>query len=176
MTFQEKVLARSRAKKRGKESRVFRRAFLIILLIFVGYVTWDTFHPAPVLAPTLDISVVSPDPPPQDLSVNGERWKVWAYDYDARNLTGGRMAETYCDQREIFYDAKRIPSKEMFRETMWHEIIHAGFCKRASAKDTNWSDFTHDSPEHAGVYQLGMFLPGFVHDNPEFMKWAEDWK
>jgi hypothetical protein len=42
--------------------------------------------------------------------------------------------------------------------------------------DANWAADVHDHAEHEIVYEAGMFLPGFVHDNPEFMKWAEDWK
>ena len=40
----------------------------------------------------------------------------------------------------------------------------------------NWSEYVRDYGEHEIVYEAGMFLPGFVHDNPEFMKWAEHWE
>ena len=33
-----------------------------------------------------------------------------------------------------------------------------------------------DSPGHRKIYAEADFLANYVHDNPEFMKWAEDWK
>ena len=181
MTFQEKVLARSRAAKKVKTRQSvseFLFAFLLVILLGVGgWRVWAALHPGADSATKMDAAVVSDDPPPTDLLINGEAWKVWAFDYDdAPEVPRTRQAQTECERRDIFYDAKRIHSRADFRATLWHEIVHAGFCQAKSAKQANWAAYTKDAPEHGGVYQLGMFLPGFVHDNPEFMKWAEDWK
>jgi len=113
------------------------------------------------------------DPPPSYLLINGERWYVYPSDYSQNeHHTDG---ETSCTQRYIWFDSSER-NRTQLREIMWHEIFHASYCYQGNRMKANWSQYVHDYGEHEIVYEAGMFLPGFVHDNPEFMKWAEEWK
>ena len=53
--------------------------------------------------------------------------------------------------------------------------MHASHCGKERPDKANWK-WGVDSKEHGVIYELGMSTTQFVHDNPEFMKWAEDWK
>ena len=124
-------------------------------------------------------TVVSLASPPSYVQIKGERWSVYDYDFNKlSSLSPSAMAFTDCAGRNIWYDPTRIRNAPEYRETMWHEVVHAEHCNVTadSLDGAGWEPLTHDLPEHAGVYELGMFLPGFVHDNPDFMKWAEDWE
>ena len=179
MTFQEKVLTRVRVERHDRITNRFAAGVLLaIVLIWGNVLAHDLYllHKPPQVVSTDDKSA-APDPPPTDITVNGERWQIYSFSYDRRpDIDKFRMGQTVCASRDIFYDGSRIPTKAMLRETIWHEVVHAAHCKSGKTDGANWGLFTHDSPEHASVYELGMFLPGFVHDNPEFMKWAEEWK
>lgn len=115
------------------------------------------------------------DPPPDYLNINGERWAVLPYDFP-KDTTGYSEADgaSDCPRRLIWYTTEKRTSAEI-REDLWHEIGHASLCNQGSTRAANWSGFV-DGTEHQVVYPFGMFMPSFVHDNPEFMKWAEDWK
>lgn len=163
---------------RGKSGAFFRILFVILLCLGSGVFGHIICVPTPVGESST--AYQTPEwrkmAPPQYLLINGEQWSVWPYGLEEFSPKNGRtMAMTSCEQRAIWYDPVET-SPAALREHMWHEIIHAGFCKKQSVEKTSWFSFTQDSKEHLQVYELGMFLPGFVHDNPEFMKWAENWQ
>ena len=126
----------------------------------------------PTTPPEKKTELVSPyslDMPPNQLSINGESWRVQVFpSYD------GLAGKTECDRRIIWYDLDQT-SKEDYRDTLWHEIVHAEQCKEKNTDKANWAALA-DSKDHRRVFELAQFLAPFVHDNPEFMKWAEDWK
>lgn len=111
--------------------------------------------------------------PPDVLNINGERWRVEPYQLHTGDF-GGLIGLTNCEKRMIWYDTGSM-TKYLFRETMWHEIMHASHCGKERPDKANWK-WGIDSKEHGIIYELGMSTTQFVHDNPEFMKWAEDWK
>lgn len=185
MTFQEKALAMGRSRKTAPKPKGWLDLlppvlFLVTVITMTAFAMWVHFHPSPqeTAWPSTSSKGTASDPPPQNLIINGERWQIYSYDYVSNPAFGKRAGQTECGSRNIFYDVQRIQSKAYLREAIWHEIVHAGHCNEEKNKDAvaNWREFTNDMPEHNSVYELGMFLPGFVHDNPEFMKWAEEWK
>lgn len=156
----------------------FMEFFLgLVLGVFVATIGYEEFHQTP----SGGIEISSPstvlEAPPKYLLINGERWYLVAYDFskDPKYAKTGIDGETDCDRRDIWYDSEE-KQRPHLREIMWHEIFHASYCYQGSRMKANWSAYVHDSAEHEIVYEAGMFLPGFVHDNPEFMQWAEDWK
>lgn len=115
------------------------------------------------------VSPYSLDQPPNQLSINGESWQVQVFpSYE------GFAGKTECERRIIWYDLDQS-SKEDYRDPLWHEIIHAERCKEKNTDKANWAALA-DSKDHRRVFELAQFLAPFVHDNPEFMKWAENWK
>ena len=160
-----------------KKFWVFVMAFAFGIL--AGFSIY-AYHYSKIPAPARVVAKL--EPPPDYLDIKGERWDIWDRDLspDPRNQDGSHVqAATYCSERVIRYDSSTISTEAEYREAIWHEIIHAEHCGAPtpdSIEASNWGSYTHDLPEHAVVYELGMFLPGFVHDNPDFMKWAEDWK
>ena len=106
--------------------------------------------------------------------ISGERWHVDWYGFPTEDgWVQGTEGVTYCESRDIFY--RPIDSPSRLRENLWHEVMHASLCGKRSPKKANWYANV-DSPEHESVYDLGMFLSSFVRDNPDFVKWSEDWK
>ena len=127
---------------------------------------------------TISVGAKSKDAPPDYLTIKGERWMVYSYDFAhlmPRPDGAITRATTSCEKRIIWYDSNPITSAE-FRTNLWHEVVHAGFCNKPDVKKANWYPYATDLKEHEQVYELGMFMSDFAHDNPEFMKWAEDWK
>lgn len=170
-TFQEKAL---KNRKPEKDYSLYVLGVLFLILMGILYsLTWGSIS-------SNRKTDESSDSPPRNITVNGERWQVVSFAYDSdKRFDDKRAGQTECAGRFIFYDPSRAPEKALLREVIWHEVVHAGHCKledKNSVKHANWAAYAHDMPEHNSVYELGMFLPGFVHDNPEFMKWAEDWK
>jgi hypothetical protein len=137
----------------------------------LGYIVGVADHRVPATASGYS----SEYSPPDFLLIDGERWSVQAYDFDSDKNVQGKNGLSSCPERRIWYDSG-IKTQGERRTVLWHEIFHAFYCYQGSRMDANWAAATHDNAEHEIVYEAGMFLPGFVHDNPEFMKWAEDWK
>ncbi len=122
--------------------------------------------------------VVVPSPPalPELLTINNERWEVSRVD------AVGFYGQTNCNSRTIYFNESEKVTAQHERNTMWHEIQHAARnCKEGWPDEkSNWvmalKVTGQDSPGHRKIYAEADFLANFVHDNPEFMKWAEDWK
>lgn len=179
MTFQEKALKAGRLKRAEQNADRVLSVVMAVFFLFLCFAGYQHFHPTPQgSSKVVNTTSTRGDHPPVDVTINGERWKIVYFDYASDpDFPEGRGGETECERRLIFYDDKRMDTKALLREAVWHEVIHANHCNKGSKDDeANWKKYTHDLPEHNSVYELGMFLPGFVHDNPEFMKWAEDWK
>jgi hypothetical protein len=109
---------------------------------------------------------------PTVLYINGETWsikKVTSSDElspASANFT--TLATTYCSSKTIKY-ISTYPSLNMLRVNMMHEIFHAGACNH----NAKWWNSTDDSNEgHPGVYNLGVFMYQFLHDNPDFAEWV----
>jgi len=156
--------------------------FLVFVLGVLSGFSIYVYHFHNLRAPVVTSNNEVLLPPPTYLDVRGDRWLVWESNLSSASPasgTGSRVqADTDCEWKEIRYDAKAINSQDEFREVLWHEVLHAEHCgiTADSIEASNWGPDTKDIREHASVYEVGMFLPGFVHDNPDFMKWAEDWK
>jgi hypothetical protein len=111
-------------------------------------------------------------PLPYSLTINGQRWLL----RDKEEIVNdGADGMTDCAAHTIWYSFEVDGDKSVERETIWHEIFHAGNCEEVPSEGTYWQRVTFGDAQHQEVYKLGQFMPSFVHDNPEFMAWAEDW-
>lgn len=148
---------------------------LLVIIFMMAYGVGATRQPSAVsIGPSVS-SANSTSYPPDTLLINGERWRVWPTHYAPQDgYPPGTEAHTECETRRIFFEPD--VGKGHLRENIWHEVIHANFCGKTTTWKADWMRPIQNDKQHAGVYALGMFLPGFVHDNPEFMRWAEDWK
>ena len=115
---------------------------------------------------------------PINLIINGEEWsivKADIFDDALKNKPGksfnGVQAETYCNNKTIAYIPATDPRR--LRINLMHEVFHAGGCLHGG--DTWWNSINPTRNEHIGVYHLGEFMAVFVHDNPYFMEWEENW-
>lgn len=106
--------------------------------------------------------------PPSILSIDGERWMVWAADLAQHDALG----MTDCGRRIIWYDPNQ-KGVEDARDTLWHEIAHAFECREGDVANANWREGL--SPSHEKVTEFAMHMTVFMHDNPEFIKWAQVW-
>lgn len=176
-TFAEKALAIAEAKRRKRRPQIIALALLVwVALIATCSGIAMYLGRIPTKAPyATHVAVQSVDAPPDNITVNGERWRLIAFDFRANKGYGDTAAETDCSQRVIWYVPKEATAAQL-REDLWHEVVHAGFCGDKGASLAHWAQFTKDYPEHGAVYAMGMFLPSFVHDNPEFVQWSENWK
>jgi hypothetical protein len=110
------------------------------------------------------------------LTINNERWEVY------QDSTMEDWGDTYCDARVISIKITSNMTEGLKRSTMWHEIEHAYECNLGKLPEdrANWvhdlQTVGQDTKEHRTIESTSVFLANFVHDNPEFMKWAEDWK
>lgn len=183
LTLAEKTLAaiekekqEENTKKLQKENKTARIVAYCTLaawiLIGAGTISYDHFLGKKHRS-SLSQSILAP---PNGLTINGESWSLQDRDYESDGISWV-AGDTNCRKRIISYDFRQEPTHAYQRTILWHEIVHAAHCQGYAKDDQRWWKFaTNDLPEHGEVYKLGMFLPGFVHDNPEFMKWAEDWK
>ena len=170
-TLAEKTIAEVKKRKYRKEENILLAclsSYLLVGLYIICFIPFSEKKPAPV-----DVSGQASFGPPDVLNINGERWRVEPFQLHTGDF-GGLIGLTNCDKRMIWYDTGRM-TKYLFRETMWHEIMHASHCGKERPDKANWK-WGVDSKEHGIIYELGMSTTQFVHDNPEFMKWAEDWK
>ena len=150
---------------------------IFVLLLFLGMRTYLLEKPAPALSGD-SFAVQTTDRPPEYLLINRERWYVVPanfQEYDKNTPDRFTDGLTDCSERKIWYTVRPISSPAL-REVLWHEIVHASYCYQGSRMKANWNEYVRDHAEHEIVYEMGMFMPGFVHDNPEFMKWAGNWK
>lgn len=101
---------------------------------------------------------------PAHLDINGQTWDLVPVDHIDNN---GSEGETYCDTREIYYV---ITDPVDLRDTLWHEVFHAGDCIHGG-KDTWWNSSQTDE---AGIKNLADFMNNFTRDNKQFVSWVED--
>lgn len=171
-SFSEKILERER---KG------RRKSLLIVLLSVAFGACvgggiGLRHNAPsyrgkpdvIISPVsgaateskLDSRDLYPNPPPR-IVINGQKWKLQVAYFDIP----GEMGFTDCDNRIIQYRPNRSSSE--MRETIMHEVFHAGDCLHGG-ENKFWNS---EDIAHAGTYNLGEFTATFIWDNPELMKW-----
>jgi hypothetical protein len=104
------------------------------------------------------------------LNVNGKEWYIWdtkklpAHKYDIYLKNKNAAAFTDCDSRQIFYNS----SLQNVRNTLWHEIFHAGACPYDA---TYWNSVSDADDDHKGIQNIANFIENFSRSNPEFMKW-----
>jgi len=126
-------------------------------------------------ATTNVLSIDRSDDPPLSVNINGERWMLVGYDFEG-NGDSAHAGVTECDRRIIFYDTGRYYPAVFMRDVLWHEVGHALRCGNPySEMSAHWSSSVLGDKEHEAVYELGMGMAPFVHDNPDFVKWAENW-
>lgn len=143
-------------------------ATCFVLFFLLGYYA---NQPSPIQPKPLEITEESSSfIPPAAILIKGESWRI----VPLPTLPSNDLGETSCEQRVIFYADEQV-TKEDFRDTLWHEIIHAERCHDMVTDQATWAKVA-DTKDHRRVFELAQFLSGFVHDNPEFMKWAEEWK
>ena len=187
-TFQDRSLVKKETPKVDPltwKDGVLNLGILIVLSGFVrgGIGFWDDMMPKQDSAPKSIVAEVEQSDSPFDpskgistLVINGERWEVRPVAY------GWFQGQTVCESRTIWLDLSAKISQENVRDVMWHEIQHAASkCQhKLSDEDANWVQDMKangsDYPQHRVIEERAAFLTEFVHDNPEFMKWAEDWK
>jgi hypothetical protein len=178
-SFSEKALTR---KSNFHWTEVFIPIGIVLIFIISMFTTHWYTKPKPIPSPEhITWNILAG--PPANLTINGQRWLLLQYDYhddvnfnvydDKGNVVGHTGAMTACDSNTIWYDP--FVSQALLRDDVWHEINHAELCGEDDTKIQRIAriKLTHD---HCLVYQLGMSGSSFIHDNPEFMKWMEDWK
>lgn len=185
-TFQEKSLTKKQGPK--VNPMTFSDWVAVAVFVFVGSLAFKgiySFFPTPapetIQNPVVE-ETIKPDnvfDPTQGIStlvIKGERWEVRPVAF------GWFQGQTNCESRIIWFDKTASRSRENERDVMWHEIQHAASkCQHSlSDEEANWVQDAKadnaDYPQHRVIYKRAAFLTEFVHDNPEFMKWAEDWK
>jgi hypothetical protein len=137
----------------------------VVVGIILSSPLWlpDSIHrPPPALPARVDL------PNRMELNINGKSWVL----YDVEKETDKSFKEflemkhaqatTDCDHNQILYTSTSTD----LRNTLWHEIFHAGACP---ADSTYWNSKSDD--DHQGIYKLASFIEGFTRSNPEFLKW-----
>ena len=173
-TFADRAL-RMKKHPEAPEWLVNLISVLFLLLIAGGLVCGGySFATVRVKASVASVTKAPSPNLPSSLAINGESWGLRPYKFGGGewNDTAGA---TECQRRVIWYDFSKEPVPYQ-KTILWHEIFHAAHCRGYESDKAWWTKYAVGSPEHPEVYKLGMFMPVFVHDNPEFMRWAEDWK
>jgi hypothetical protein len=121
-------------------------------------------------------SAVTEDGVPTEINVNGEQWdivkvKMFAEDIgkDQKDKPSDSLAKTFCRNKTITYIDHQ--SGQALRNSLMHEIFHAGDCLHGG--DTWWNSENPTADDHPGVYHLGEFMTNFALANKPFMKWFE---
>jgi hypothetical protein len=174
-SFADKALKRNRNFALSEVVLPLGLTAIVVIILAIGW------HIKP--KPKQDITLINiPAGPPTNLTINGQRWLLLQYDYHddhdfdvldhKGNIIGHTGAMTSCSENKIWYDP--FVSQALLRDDVWHEVNHAELCGEDDVKIQIIAGIklTHD---HCIVYQLGMSGSSFIHDNPEFMKWMENW-
>jgi len=114
-----------------------------------------------------------PIPSPFALNIRGERWTIWSGavvpDFEKELKDRGAMGMTYCDKKIIVYDPQETQD---LRNTLWHEIFHAGACDRGGS--VYWNSKSDEDNEHPGIQNLADFMEDFSRTNPTFIRWETE--
>jgi hypothetical protein len=160
---------------------VFGALILSVSSGLAGYLFAPSFPPTELKAiVSLKTETFDPALRPAYLTINSQRWMVVPFSPEGPKAKH-EFGETDCSQRIIWYNPAQR-TEENARNTMWHEIQHAyRVCSTASLDEDSAEVQTlkaigQDNPAHREIQAKADFLTNFVHDNPEFMKWAEEWK
>jgi hypothetical protein len=106
-----------------------------------------------------------------ELNINGRSWFLYDVEKESdKSLKSylerqGAVGVTDCKHYQILYTSTSTD----LRNTLWHEIFHAGACPGDS---TYWNSKSDD--DHQGIYKLAAFVQGFTRSNPEFMRWETE--
>jgi hypothetical protein len=100
---------------------------------------------------------------PEIFYIGPDKWQIIRVDTLGSNIEG----ITVCSEKAIFYISN--VSKLQVKDTIWHEIYHAGACKRGGS--TYWNSQSDNPNDHHGIDHLGEFNATFVQDNPELINW-----
>lgn len=182
--MQQRVLAEMHAKqeieRRNRRSRKISNSFIVAsilymigLLIIVGFSSWKQ-HSSIAREQASAVAIIGAiSEPPSFLLINGERWTVFTRDLNR----DGAMAETDCYDRMILWDPNSMKGSSVnFRDSMMHEIFHAGDCIHGN-DDRWWNNQAKTGvtlTDHVGIERSASFMVDFMRTNPDFVAWLTD--
>lgn len=108
---------------------------------------------------------------PTIVSINGKQWYIWNVDDLGQGFFDHlkdrkAVAATDCENFQIIY-SYTLGHRDL-RNTLWHEIFHAGACPHDASY---WNSKSDKDEEHEGIQHLADFIENFTRANPEFTKW-----
>jgi len=106
---------------------------------------------------------------PHILFIRGHRWVVIL---DETNYMDNHhiFGETNCKDEEILVKSGLTVANQ--RDTLFHEILHAGTCTESKDGDVNNLYWNSSTPEkHEGIYRLSQYLTELFYENPELVKY-----
>lgn len=136
-------------------------AYIILLSagFLMGFLAF--YHP-----PTTPVRVYR-DNSAETLFVRGERWYIVIGQkdevFDMINVIG----YTVCGGHTIYIHNGL--NYENQRDTIFHELLHAGACGSADV----WNKFYNSETEtgHEGIYKISQFTTELLHTNPELARY-----
>lgn len=105
---------------------------------------------------------------PSVIFVRGHRWDVVENaDTDKVLDKAGLYAVTDCTQQAIFIQEGLSSGNE--RDTLLHELLHAGTCEDGSIHNLYWN--STDEKDHQGIYKISNYLSELLYENPDLVKY-----
>ncbi len=155
-------------------SFLFWFVFCFILVLGTGAVGFiaGVYNPAPRIKPII-VETEKPkvlqdfneDGIPVVLYIDGLEWRVFRVGV---LVNPKNMAETNCETHTITY--KPMNSRGMLKNSLLHEVFHAGACSHGG---NDWWNSGKEPNDHPGIYHLADFTYEFSQTNPEFIDWLE---
>lgn len=185
-SFSEKILQRRALRRKKLAKNIISVSLIFLSLLFVSW-AWHKDNVENKIrlkeaAPTWANFIKLDDPKgeqyeqyvvtvkdqitgvPTVVNINSEQWSIVHVDKFNEDNVGG---ETFCQNKTIAY---LYDENEMeLRETIMHEVFHAGACAHNGDK---WYDCsTVSRTEHKCIYNMSYFLTNFSMTNKYFMEW-----
>lgn len=76
-------------------------------------------------------------------------------------------AFTDCTQQAIFVREGMSNANE--RDTLLHELLHAGTCDDGKPDNLYWNSTSQES--HEGIYKISNYLSELLYENPDLVKY-----
>jgi hypothetical protein len=132
------------------------------LVIFIAGTVFGSLFTARPQNPTLTANFV--DGKSYAVFVRGDRWGIQVGKADAMLDMLGMYGITDCRSKKIF--VRSALSFENQRNTILHELLHAGTCDEQGLSHNKF--YNSDSEEnHEGIYKIANYISELLITNPE---------